>query len=141
MDIIGRKSLLIVMIVFISVAPGCVRVTEATKSIWGSSTKALEEARGQALVKTYQCQTKECFDKILDVAKESKMEVFIADRKKQLVVLMHIKGSINTTEVGIFLSESGVDQTKIEVTSLSQNAKEAAANIVFAELKKTFKEI
>ena len=49
-------------------APGCARITETTKTLWGSSTRALEEARADALTRTYACRYQECFDAVLALA-------------------------------------------------------------------------
>ena len=120
---------------------GCATVSEPFKKTWGSSTKALEEARPRAAVKNFGCGWKECFDKVLEVAKLRNLTVFISDPKKPLIVLMGIPGSINTTEVGIFFSEPETGKAKLEIVSLSPTAQEATAKLLSKELTKTFSEL
>lgn len=114
---------------------------EVSKVIWGSSTKALEDARLKAAVKTYPVAPKECFDEILKIAQEGSLEVFIKDRKKNLIVLMHIPGSIETTEAGVFLNEVETTKTKLEIVSLSPDTQEKTAEIIFSHFNKAYSEV
>ncbi len=50
-------------------ACGCAQVTETTKTIWGSSTRALEHARADGLSKTYTCSFTECYEAVLSLAR------------------------------------------------------------------------
>lgn len=148
---------------------GCAQLTEPLKVVWGSSTRALEEARSQAVKKTFLCQFDECFDSVIKIVKGFKpetqegstplilgkadteeeenkeaksvgLDLFIKDRKKRLIVVMGIPGSVNTTEVGIFLTP--VDKKVVlEVSSLSQHAKSTVANIIFGELSKEYQAV
>ena len=65
-------------------------------------------------------------------------EIFKKDRKKGYLVVMGIKGSVNTTEVGIFFSTYSPGVTKIEISSLSANAKRHVAQGVFGQLDLKF---
>ena len=69
------------------------------------------------------------------------LDLYIKDRKKNLIVVMGIPNCVNTTEVGIFFTSLDQGNIKIELSSLSTKAKKAAAEIVFAELNKHFPEI
>ncbi len=117
---------------------GCSRIADAPKVLWGSSTRALEEARPQAFHKDYPCNLGLCFEDVLEVARKHDLEVFISDRKKGLIVLMGFQGSVNTTEVGIFFSHLGPTQTKIEVVSLSPQAQQTAAKMLVSALDKLY---
>lgn len=170
------------IIFFVAALSGCGSVQETAKVVWGSSTKALEEARANAAVKTFNCSYAQCFDAVLSyvnaeskepvdltapvtsalvkpvsetdaqysptknfnapdalASKKKNFSLFIKDPIKRHIVLMGVPGVVDTTEVGIFFTpqEGG---TRIEVSSLSTAAKLAAADILFAELGKTFKE-
>ena len=46
----------------------CARLTDIPKVIWGSSTRALEQARAEALTKTYACSFKQCYEAVLALA-------------------------------------------------------------------------
>ena len=112
---------------------------ETAKTIWGSSTRALEEARKDALRKTYETNFTECFDAVLTIADDADYLVFIKDRNKRHLVVMGIPGNVDTTEVGIFFAELEGLKTEVEITSLSTTAKEKVAAVVFENLDKKFK--
>ena len=118
---------------------GCAQATESLKTIWGSSTRALEKARDEAIRKTYYCGFNECYDTSLKLAKKAEYEIFIDDRIQEHIVVMGIKGNVNTTEVGIFFEQLDRSQVKIDVSSLSSSAKEKVARTIFEGLDKEFK--
>ena len=133
-------------------------VEETVKVIWGSSTRAIENARADALTITYACRYQDCFDYVLSLANNVKevdikvdeaenvksvkvpkyFEVFIKDISRGMIVVMGVDGHSSTTEVGIFLSMLSPERTKIEVTSLSETAKAQVAQIIWTELDKTY---
>ncbi len=128
-------SFLLCMLVCFYLA-GCSSLQEKARVIWGSSTKALNEARSTAQEQTFMCSYKECFDQVLEASHQAGYKVFIKDPRKQIIVLMNIPGSIETTEVGIFFDESSDGQTLIQVSSLSFRAKQTAAAEIFDHLQK-----
>lgn len=113
---------------------GCAPVIETSKKIWGSSTRSLEEARVNGIVRVYNASVQRCFEETVAEAKIQEYTVFIADKKKAMIVLMGVKGSVNTTRVGVFFSEVSDTQTKIYVTSLSTNAKRIVADKLYTKL-------
>ena len=129
---------------FLLLFSGCANLrenlTEVPRVVWGSSTKALEKARPSATAQIYQTNPRECFDKILSIAQKEEMKVFIKNRRKELIVLMGIKGSVVTTEVGIFISQLETTKTKVEIVSLSPQAQETASHIIFSGLTQAFSE-
>ena len=131
--------ILFLLICFLSTG-GCARVSETAKIVWGSSTRALEEARTDAKTKTYSCTFSQCFDQVLKIATEEKYTVFIQDRVHGRVVVMGVRGNLNTTEVGIFFDELDESRVKIDVTSLSTTAKIKVAEALFTALSKELKE-
>ncbi len=142
---LNRLLLTVVLFACFLLTSGCVRlkesglkVKEIAKSFWGSSTRVLEEARPQALSKNYPCPVNECFDTILDIAHEHSLKVFIADRKQNHLVIMSVPKSENTTEVGIFLTPGTASETKIEIASLSTDAKLNASEVLFPLLDKKY---
>lgn len=44
---------------------GCSQLSEVPKFFWGSSTKALEKGRADAIQRTYHCTVNECFDAVV----------------------------------------------------------------------------
>ena len=65
----SRRNFLILNIffgLFLSACSSAVETpVEVGKTFWGSSTRALEEARTTATIKNFQCDFNECFDEIL----------------------------------------------------------------------------
>lgn len=136
-----RKILnFLILCVFFLSCFGCARLTEVSKACWGSSTKALEEKRVDAVKKTFQCRFDECFAAVLKIANKRKLTVFAKDKAKELIVVMTVPGCIDTTEVGIFFSDLET-QTRVEIVSLSPKAQQVTADIVFLNLAKIFSEV
>jgi hypothetical protein len=175
------KSLMILFAAAL-LASGCSHVTEFAKTIWGTSTKSLEEGRATALQKTYRCSVDECFAAVLKLTEPPKedetkipitpptqdsrhlasvtptnpaqnivtpdsivpvdyLELFLKNRKKNLIVVMGVSNCVNTTEVGIFFTPVDQGNVRIELSSLSTKAKKNASELVFKELSKHFPEI
>ena len=129
------------MVLLLAVAlHGCARIQETTKVIWGSSTRALEEARSEAVAKVYQCSFEECYKEVSKIIELEELEIFIKERVKKYIVIIGIKGSVNTTEVGVFFTVLNEHETKIEISSLSTNAKVKVADIFFLQLAQVFAE-
>ncbi len=110
---------------------GCAVLWDLPKTIWGSSTRALEEARSNAITKTYDKGYWDCFGAALDVAKKKSYVIFEKDEVRGFMVIIGIPGAVNTTEVGIFFVELNDHQTRIELSSLSTNAKRIVAKNLF----------
>ena len=167
----NRVKVLLISLCVLGVLQGCATVEEISKKVWGSSTQALEEARADALSKTFSCDYEDCFDAVLGLERKTKsyglshdipletvedspiptttvgkkeilddgfFDIFIRDKIKGIIVVMGIKGNVNTTEVGIFFSKLGSKTTKIEVSSLSTSAKVRVAEFLFKELGSRF---
>ena len=113
----------------------CARVTdyvvEPVRVMWGSSTRALEKARGDALKETCPYGYAQCFDDVLAIARKQEWTVFIQDHKQRHIIILGIQGSVNTTEVGIFFSAVKENSVTVEVTSLSSPTKKTVADILF----------
>jgi len=118
---------------------GCSHVVESSKTLWGSSTRALEEARTKALTKSYPVDFGECFDSVLAIVQESGYTIFLKDRVERHIVVIGIPGNVDTTEVGIFFDPPENGKIKIDVSSLSSTAKAKVAETIFSELDKKFK--
>ncbi len=119
---------------------GCGPAMETAKILWGSSTRALEAARSNAFRRDFSCDLDACYKETLKIAELEKWEIFIKKRKEPMIVVMGIKGAVETTEVGIFFKSISAGRVEIAVTSLSTNAKRTAAETLFAELANTFPE-
>jgi len=72
------------------------------------------------------------------VTKKQHWVIFQKDEIKGFMVVMGVKGCVNTTEIGVFFDELSDNQTRIEVTSLSTNAKRKVAKGLFHGLDIAF---
>ena len=118
---------------------GCAAVKETSKTVWGSSTRALDRARNDAITKSFDCSYDDCYREVLKAAELEEYTIFIKDKNQMHIVLMGVKGQVNTTEVGIFFTRLS-NGTKVDVTSLSTNAKRKVADVVFDQLTHAFSE-
>ena len=145
-----QKLLINFSVCLIFFCQGCALICDMPRTLWGSSIRALEDARLDAVSRSYVCSFDECFDAVLSLGRNEKMynpvskrkvfDIFLKDRIRACIVVMGIKGNIDTTEVGIFFSPSGRRAIKVEVSSLSSTAKERVAEAVFRELSLRFKQ-
>ena len=74
-----KKVNFILLLIVVFDCAGCSQITktansitESAKIIWGSSTKALENARVDALNKTYRCSLNACYAAVLNLARKEK---------------------------------------------------------------------
>jgi len=129
-----KKVLMAIMIFSLT---GCVVIDggkETLKTMWGSSTKQLEAARANAIVKTYYYPYWEVVKGARDSMLKKDYVIFKEDEIRGYIVLMGIKGSVNTTEVAVFFVEENDHQTRVEIASLSTNAKRIVAKNIFYDL-------
>ena len=111
---------------------------EVGKTIWGSSTRALEQARDRAITRTYDKSYWDCVRSAIAVLGKKHWVIFKKDEVKGYMVVMGVKGCVNTTEIGIFFVELSDHQTRIEISSLSTNAKRKVAQGLFHGLDIAF---
>ena len=132
---------------FLLASAGCAQLMEPAKVIWGSSMRALEKARLEAMTQSYICGFDDCFNAIISLGRNEKVwepktqkffDIFMKDRVKGYIVVMGVKGNVNTTEVGIFFARHGRGAYTIEIASLSSSAKRKVAVAVFSELDQRF---
>lgn len=122
---------------------------EMGRTVWGSSIRALDEARGDAFKKVYGCEFDACFDAVLSLDRKNSPKkeikdnyvVFLQDRVRSVIIVMGVVGQVDTTEVGIFFTRLEDDKYRVEISSLSTTAKEKVAFLVFSELSKHFNEV
>lgn len=116
---------------------GCSPI-EITKTIWGSSTRKLEQARSDAITKTYDKSYWNTIRAAIAVMEKEEWILFKKDEVSGYVVLMGIKGAVNTTEVGVFFVEVTPNQTRVEISSLSTSAKRLVAKPLFHHMDIAF---
>jgi len=121
-------SLMLVLIVALS---GCAGLRDVPKTLWGSSTRVLEDQRKNALTRTYEKGYWDCFKAAVKTLTKKKYVIFKKDEVRGYMVIMGIPGAVNTTEVGVFFVELNDHQTRIELSSLSTHAKRLLAKGLF----------
>jgi len=128
------------VIVMVSLFSSCAvwdNTVEVGKTIWGSSTRALEQARDHAITKTYDKPYWDCVRSAITFSRKHWV-IFEKDEIKGYMVVMGVKGCVNTTEIGVFFDELSDNQTRIEISSLSTNAKRKVAKGLFHGLDIAF---
>jgi hypothetical protein len=139
MNMESRSKLCLLMTIFLfsscAVMDGS---KEFAKTIWGSSTRALEQTRDKAITKTYDKPYWDCVHGAVAVIGKKNWVIFKKDEIKGYIVVMGVKGSVNTTEIGIFFVDLPKHQTRIEISSLSTNAKRKVAKALFYGLDIAF---
>jgi hypothetical protein len=131
-----RKYLLPVFIFgfLISALLGCQTLKEGTKGFLGVSTRSLEEARSNAIVKTFSYDYNACYTMAKDILKHMKSYVY-ADEPKKHMVAFYISEQ-DTTPVALFFKEIDKANTQVEVSSLSTYAREFISEKVLSVLDK-----
>lgn len=166
MPAVMRSTILIFLLLSLA---GCSTIQEPFKVVWGSSTRALEKARDNAVRRSFFCAVDQCFDAVLLIAQKQSQQapalpkaeeqttlkpdkeqtlaaqkafdIFLQDRKRRVIVILGVPESNPMTEVGIFLTAAGQDKTTLEITSLSTSAKVRAADMLFAQLAEMFQQV
>lgn len=118
---------------------GCASVVDAPRNILGFSRKSLEKERESSSYQVYQSDRKDIFMAILEACGNAKYTVFTKDEISGFIAVMDIPGAVNTTEVGVFLTElPGGRGVKVELSSRSTPAKRSVAAVLFSKLAEKF---
>jgi len=112
---------------------GCAAVKESAKGFAGISTKALEEHRKDAIGKQFNFDKDTCYKKTLEALGKIGAYVYAKDLNKYMIAIY--VSETDTTAVGLFFKEVGVNSTQIEVSSVSTYGKEWIAKKVFSALE------
>ncbi len=113
---------------------GCATIIEGTKGFMGISTRSLEKARKDAIMKTFNYDYFTCYTKTLDILKSMGAYVYMQSIKKHMIAI-YVSES-DTTTVGLFFKEVDSANIQVEVSSPSTYAKEFIAGKVFSALDK-----
>ena len=62
---------------------GCAIISEPFKVLWGSSTRALENARDEAMTKTYHCDFDTCYDAVLEIVRGASFQSVAKPEKSE----------------------------------------------------------
>ncbi len=128
-----KKSIVILIFAFcILNSMGCAAITEGAKGFSGVSTKALEEARKDAIIKPFRHDYFTCYTKTLDILEKIGAYIYAQNIKKHMIAIY--VSEADTTAVGLFFKEVDANNTQVEVSSPSTYAKELIAQKVFSAL-------
>ncbi len=119
---------------FVISALGCGTIKEVAKGFMGVSTRSLEKARKDAIIKTFNYDYFTCYNKTLDILRRMQAYIYIQSIKKHMLAI-YISEE-DTTPVGLFFKEIDATNTQVEVSSLSTYAKEFISEKVFPILDK-----
>ena len=109
---------------------GCMTPREAMSRVVGNSTKAIEDARPSALVKTFDYDYKTCYEKTEKLLKAMpKTSIYAKDA--HMIAVYYIDP--NTTPVGIYFKEIDPSHTQVEVSSQGEDAKKWIADNIYSE--------
>lgn len=111
---------------------GCETLKEGAKGFLGISTRALEENRKSAIVKTFDYDYFTSYTKSLDIIKIMRCYIYSQDIKKHMIAFYI--SETDTTPVGVFFKEIDAKKTQIEVSSQSTYAKEFISAKLFGVL-------
>ena len=128
-----RNSLLVICVFSCSIlAISCAMMKESGKGIAGTSTKVLEDGRANAIEKNFRYDYFTSYTKSLDALKEMGAYIYKQSLKEHMIAVYVSKR--DTTPVGIFFKEIGVDNTLVEVSSPSLTAKGLISARLFKSL-------
>ncbi len=113
---------------------GCETIEEGAKGVIGISTRALEKARKDAIVKTFNYDYATCYAMTQEALKHMHAYIYAHNMKKHMIAVY--VSEEDTTPVGIFFQEIDKANTQVEVSSLSTYAKEFISEKFFSVLEK-----
>lgn len=128
---------LILSVLFVGILAGCTQTVESVRKVWGSSIQRLEQERVRAVRDVYSCEYDKCYQLVHELSRPPKQsyKIFQYRPDKNMFVVIGVPGNVDTTEVGIFLSPIKINETAVEVSSLSSSAKRKVAQAIRAEME------
>ena len=134
MKIVKRYCIIALLGYCVIALLGCGTIKEAAKGFMGISTRSLEKARKDAIIKTFNYDYFTCYTKTLDILKSMQAYIYMQSIKKHMIAIY--VSEKDTTPVGLFFKEIDTANTQVEVSSLSTYAKEFISGKVFFVLDK-----
>ncbi len=134
MKIVKRFCSIALLLYCSIVLLGCVTITEGAKGVMGVSTRSLEKARKDAIMKTFNYDYLACYAKTLGILKCMNAYIYMQSIEKHMIAIYVSKE--DTTPVGLFFKEIDAANTQVEVSSMSTYAKEFISGQVFLVLDK-----
>ena len=120
-------------LVALFVLAGCASVKEGARGVIGISTKQIEEAKKDAIVKTFKYSYDVCLKQVKEILTSIGSYIYTEDKNKNLIAVY--VSTTDTTPVGIFFKQIDADNTQLEISSPSSEAKEYIAGKLFLLLE------
>jgi len=133
MKIIKRYCIIMLLGISVIGLSGCETVRDGVKGFLGVSTRSLEEARKNAIIKTFNYDYVTCYAKTRDILKRMHAHIYAQNTKRHMIAVY--VSEKDTTPVGLFFKEIDAANTQVEVSSLSTYAKEFISKKVFSVLE------
>ena len=111
---------------------GCAGVGEGLRGIAGVSTRELEKARPEAIVRNFDCDLATCVRLAEETLSRIKTHTYA---KRQDLIAVYVSQT-DTTPVGVFFKAVEPNKTEVAVSSQSTYAKELIASSLFAGIDK-----
>lgn len=136
-----RKEVYLPILCVLFLVAGCTTASfkERIKRILGTSTQEIEEARVDALKRTYPRDYDTCYTKTKEILKTAGSYIYADDGTKQMLAIY--VSSTDTTTVGIFFNRIAPDTTEIQVASPSSSTRDTLAAKLFSALDNSFKDV
>ena len=109
---------------------GCATVKQAAKGFLAISTKEIEEAREQAIIKIVDYDYTSCYQKVKERLKQ--IESYIYAQRDDFIAVYISK--TDTTPAGIFFKQIDQQKTQVEIASPAADTKEYLAEKIFSAL-------
>jgi hypothetical protein len=127
----------LILCLIIGICAGCASFKEKFRGFMGVSTKVLEESRQDAITRAFNFDYNTCYDKVKAALKQTESYIYSEDKAKHMIAV-YVSAS-DTTPVGLFFRDVDANNTEIQVSSPSTNAKEFVSKNVFSVLDGTYK--
>lgn len=115
---------------------GCAMLKNPVDNIVGSYDGGLVRARNKAKVQVFNYDIDKCLESALFTLDEMDAQILKVDFYKCSIIALVSKTETDEADVGIFFTEEGKNQTRIEVSSLSTAYVDFVADKIFTDLQK-----
>ena len=128
------RRILIIVVLGCCIIPiaGCAFLKEGTKSFLGISTRGIENARSEAIVKIIDYKLQSCYQKVESRLKEIGSYIYAKDENMIAVYI----SKTDTTPAGVFFRQLDNGKTEVSIASAAKDTKEYLADKVFEKLDK-----
>jgi hypothetical protein len=105
---------------------GCRSASEPWHILVGDSTRGVEKARRVTHTEVIESPLSPdaCFEHVLTLAEARGLKILRRVAEQRVAILIGIPGSIDTTEVGVFVDPRADGQSRIEISSFSVHARQ-----------------